>query len=135
MKNKLILAIIYDILTVNHNIWREILNRKYMNLSLKQATTHLARLVSIGSFLKGNTVIMKRVCGNSNCRCTREGKKHISMYLAKKQNNTTKMIYIPKRLEEEVLAKVAAYHKVKKLVDRVSELNYADLEAAKKGDV
>jgi len=111
------------------------LNRKYMNLSLKQATSHLARLVSIGSFLRGNTVIMKRVCGNRNCRCIREGKKHISMYLAKKQNNTTKMIYIPKKLEEEVSAKVAAYHRIKELTDKISELNYADLEAKKKGDV
>lgn len=111
------------------------MNRKYMNLSLKQATSHLARLVSIGSFLRGNTVIMKRVCGNRNCRCIREGKKHISMYLAKKQNNTTKMIYIPKKLEEEVSAKVAAYHRIKELTDKISELNYADLEAKKKGDV
>jgi len=111
------------------------LDRKYMKMSLKQATTHLARLVSIGSFLKGNTVIMKRVCGNPNCRCIREGKKHVSMYLAKKENNTTKMIYIPRRLEEEVSAKVAAYHKIKDLTTRISELNYADLESKKKGDV
>ena len=108
------------------------MDRKYLNMALKQATTHLARLVGIGSFLKGNTVIMKRVCGNKSCRCAREGKKHVSMYLAKKENNTTKMIYIPRRLEEEVSAKVAAYHKIKKLVGRISELNYADLETKKK---
>ena len=111
------------------------MNRKYMNLSLKQATTHLARLVSLGSFLKGNTVTMKRVCGNKNCRCIKEGKKHTSMYLAKKQNNTTRMIYVPKKLEEEVSAKVKAYHKIKELVDKISELNYGDLELKKKGDV
>ena len=111
------------------------MDRKHINMSLKQATIHLARLVGIGSFLKGNTVIMKRVCGNKNCRCIREGKKHVSMYLAKKERNTTKMIYIPKRLEEEVSAKVAAYHKIKKLIGRISELNYADLESKKEGDV
>jgi hypothetical protein len=54
------------------------------------------------------------------------------MYLAKKENNTTKMIYIPRRLEEEVSARVAAYHKIKKLTDRISELNYANLESKKK---
>ena len=106
-----------------------------MNLSLKQTTTHLARLVSLGSFLKGNTVIMKRVYRNKNCRCIKEDKKHISMYLTKKQNNTTKMIYVPKKLEEEVSCKAKAYHKIKKLVDKVSELNYADLELKKNGDV
>jgi len=111
------------------------LNRKYMDLSLKQATTHLARLASIGSFLKGNTVTMKRVCGNKNCRCAKEGKKHVSMYIGKKENNTTKMIYVPKKLEEEVSSKVKAYHKIKDLIDKISELNYNQLEAKKKGDV
>lgn len=111
------------------------MNRKYMDLSLKQATNHLARLVSLGSFLKGNTVTMKRVCGNKNCRCAKDGKKHISMYVGKKENNTTKMIYVPKKLEEEVSAKVKAYHRIKELVDKVSEFNYCQLEAKKKGDV
>jgi len=110
-------------------------NRKYMNLSLKQATNHLAKLIGKASFLKGNIVIMKRVCGNKSCRCIKEGKKHISMYIGKKQNNTTKMIYVPKRLEEEVTSKVKAYHKIKDLVDKISEINYADLELLKKGDV
>jgi hypothetical protein len=58
----------------------------------------------LGSFLKGNTVTIRRVCGNKNCRCSRPGKKHISMYIGKKENNTTKMIYVPKKLEEEVSA-------------------------------
>jgi uncharacterized protein YaaQ len=111
------------------------LNRKYLNLSLKQATNHLARLASLGSFLKGNTVTMKRVCGNKNCRCIKDGKKHISMYIGKKQNNTTKMIYVPKKLEEEVSAKVKAYHRIKELVDKISELNYSYLELKKKGAI
>jgi len=107
------------------------LNRKYMNLSLKQETTHLARLVSIGSFLKGNIVTMKRVCGYPNCRCIKEGKKHISMYIGKKQDGTTKMVYVPKALEDEVEKKINAYHRIKKLVDRISELNYAELKLKK----
>jgi hypothetical protein len=45
------------------------------------------------------------------------------------------MIYVPKKLEEEVSSKVKAYHRIKELVDKISELNYSELEAAKKGDV
>jgi hypothetical protein len=101
-------------------------------MTLKQTANHLAKLIGKASFLKGNIVIMKRVCGNRNCRCARQGKKHISMYIGKKQNNTTKMIYVPKRLEDEVAAKVAAYHKIKDLIDKISELNYAFLEEDKK---
>ncbi|MBU4450613.1 MAG: hypothetical protein L6405_02200 [Actinomycetia bacterium] len=111
------------------------MNRKYMDLSLKQTTNHLAKLVSLGSFLKGNTVTMKRTCGNKNCRCAKLGEKHISMYLAKKQNNTTKMVYVPKNLEEEISAKVKAYHKIKDLTEKISEINYEMLNLKKKGDV
>jgi hypothetical protein len=52
------------------------MNRKYMDLDLKNTTSHLARLTSRGKFLRGNPVIMSRVCGNKNCRCILEGKKH-----------------------------------------------------------
>ena len=85
------------------------MSRNYMDMQLKKATSHLARLVHKGSFIKGNIVTMKRTCGYPNCRCAVEGKKHVSMYIGKKQDGTTKMIYVPKRLEEEVEKKINAY--------------------------
>ncbi len=78
------------------------MNRNYMEEELKKATSHLAKLTHQGSFLRGNTVTVKRVCGYPGCRCVLEGKKHVSMYVGKKQDGTTKMIYIPRRLEQEV---------------------------------
>jgi len=111
------------------------MNRKYMDAELKKATSHLAKLIHKGSFLRGNIVTMKRVCGYPNCKCVREGEKHVSMYIGKKQDATTKMIYIPKRLEDEVEKKINAYHGIKKLVEKVSELNYSDLKLKKKKDV
>ncbi|MBU4313476.1 MAG: hypothetical protein KJ821_01595 [Actinobacteria bacterium] len=112
------------------------MNRKYMDLNLKNTTSHLAKLTSKGKFLRGNPVIMRRVCGNSNCRCILEGKKHKSLYISKNKDGKRKMIYIPKRMEEEVVAKLGAYQKIKKLTERISELNYAELKIKKdKGDV
>ncbi|GAG62005.1 unnamed protein product [marine sediment metagenome] len=107
------------------------MNRKYMDAELKKATSHLAKLTHKGSFLKGNIVTMKRVCGYPNCRCIKEGKKHVSMYIGKKQDSTTKMIYVPKHLEDEVEKKIDAYHRIKKLIDRISELNYVELKIKK----
>ena len=44
---------------------------------------------------------MERVCGNKNCKCIREGKKHVSLYLTTvKKDGKRNMIYIPKKLEE-----------------------------------
>ena len=57
------------------------------------------------------------------------------MYIGKKENATTKMIYIPKDLEDEVKAKIDAYHKIKDLIKNISELNYSYLDLKKKGDV
>jgi len=111
------------------------MNRKYMDLDLKNTTSHLAKLTSKGKFLRGNPVIMKRVCGNSNCRCILEGKKHKSLYISKNKDGKRKMIYIPKRMEEEVMAKLGAYQKIKKLTERISEINYHELERKKSGIV
>ena len=106
-----------------------------MDLNLKNTTSYLANLTSKGKFLRGNPVIMRRVCGNKNCRCILEGKKHRSLYISKNKDGKRKMIYVPKRMEEEVMAKLGAYQKIKKLTERISEINYGELEIEKSGDV
>ena len=111
------------------------MNRKYMDLDLKNTTSHLTKLIGKGKFLRGNPVIMRRACGNKNCRCTLEGKKHKSLYISKNKNGKRKMIYVPKRLEEEVAAKLGAYQKIRKLTEKISEINYHELEIKKSGDV
>jgi hypothetical protein len=78
---------------------------------------------------------MRRVCGNKNCRCVLEGKKHESLYISKNKDGKRKMIYVPKRMEEEVAAKLEAYQKIKRLTERISEINYGELEIEKSGDV
>ena len=107
------------------------MNRKYMDLNLKKTISYLIRIVSKGKFLRGNPVIMRRVCGNPNCRCIKEGKKHASLYISKNKGGTRKMIYVPKRLEEEVREKLNTYQKIKKLTERISEINYAELKMKK----
>ena len=107
------------------------MNRKYMDLDLKKTTSHLARLLYKGSFLRGNPVIMERTCGNKNCRCVLEGKKHKSLYISKNKDGKRKMIYVPKRLEDEVRAKLDAYQRIKRLIEKISELNYDQLKMKK----
>ena len=107
------------------------MNRKYMDLDLKKTTSHLARLLYKGSFLRGNPVIMERTCGNKNCRCVLLGKKHKSLYISKNKDGKRKMIYVPKRLEDEVKAKLDAYQRIKRLIEKISELNYDQLKMKK----
>ena len=107
------------------------MNRNYMELELKKATSHLAKLVYGGNFIRANAVTMKRVCGNPRCRCATQGKKHISLYLCRKQDSKTKMTYVPVKLEEEVKKKIDNYHKIKDLLEKISELNYEKLKLDK----
>ena len=108
------------------------MNRKYMDLDLKKTTSHLAKLVHKGSFLRGNPVIMERTCGNKNCRCVLLGKKHKSLYISKNKDGKRKMIYVPKGLEGEVRAKLDAYQRIKRLSEKISEINYRKLDIEKK---
>ena len=107
------------------------MNRKYMDLELKKLTSHLAKIIYEGDYIRGNAVIMKRVCGNPRCRCVTQDKKHISLYLCRKQEGKTTMTYVPARLEEQVQKKIANYHRIKDMIEKVSELNYADLKLSK----
>ena len=107
------------------------MNRKYMEHELNQTTSHLARLVGKGSFLRGSPVVMSRVCGNPNCRCALEGKLHSSLYISKNKDRARKMIYVPKDLEEEAKAKLSAYQKIRDLTEKISEINYKHLKLKK----
>ena len=107
------------------------MDRNYMESELKKTTSYLAKLVHEGNYIRGNPVIMKRVCGNPRCRCAVEGKKHASLYLCRKQDGKTSMTYVPKRLEDDVQKKIANYHKIKNLLERVSGLNYGQLKLNK----
>jgi hypothetical protein len=102
-----------------------------MESQLKKLTSHLAKLVYGGNYIRGNAVIMKRVCGSPRCRCATQDKKHISLYLCRKQEGKTSMTYVPARLEERVQKKIANYHKIKDLLEKISELNYEQLKLDK----
>lgn len=107
------------------------MNRNFMESELKKTTSHLAKLVHKGSFLRGNPVVMERMCGNKNCRCTLEGKKHKSLYISKNKDGDRKMIYVPRHLEDEVRGKLDAYQRIKRLTEKISELNYGEFKLKK----
>jgi len=102
-----------------------------MELELKKLTSHLARLVYGGNYIRANAVTMKRVYGNPRCRCATQNKKHISLYLCRKQEGKTTMTYVPAKLEENVQKKIDNYHKIKEFLEKVSELNYEKLKLDK----
>lgn len=77
--------------------------------------------------IRGSLVTMVRVCGGKNCRCLR-GYKHRSLYLSQSRKGKLRMIYIPKEAEEEAKEGVFNYRKVKKLLNRLSQIHIARLK-------
>ena len=75
-----------------------------------------------GHVIRGTLVLMKRVCGNKRCRCTR-GQKHESWYISQSHKGVTRMIYVPGQSEEKVRQCVQNYQDIKNLLDELSKIN------------
>jgi hypothetical protein len=85
----------------------------------RSARSRLAQLLHDHDVICGSVVSMARTCGKAGCRCAR-GEKHVSLYLSTKAEGKRRMLYIPDALEQEVRARVAAYHEVERLTQVVS---------------
>jgi hypothetical protein len=72
--------------------------------------------------IRGSLVVMKRVCGKSNCKC-QKGHKHTSLYLSRSCKGKTSMIYIPRKNEAKVKAASLRYHTIINLLNQLSEIH------------
>jgi hypothetical protein len=127
----------YDRLKYINLIRREsVMKRADMERHEKDLISNLTRLVNYSEYIHANLTVMERVCGNKNCKCIREGKKHISLYLTTvKKDGKRNMIYIPKKLEDEVKAATERFFKIKEILEEVADINLERLLGKKKKDV
>ena len=109
------------------------MRRSEMREKEREITSQLTKIVHQSEYIRGNLITMARVCGNANCRCIREGKKHTSLYLSISKKGKQRLIYIPKDLEQTVKSWVSRYHEIKRLLEVVSEINRKRLLEKKKG--
>mgnify|MGYP001616994423 CR=1 FL=1 len=77
--------------------------------------------------IRGSLVTMVRACGGKNCHCLK-GHKHRSLYLSQSSKGKLRMLYIPKDAEDEAKEGVLNYRKVKKLLNRLSQIHIARLK-------
>jgi hypothetical protein len=101
------------------------MNNKYkMKINIawlkRKRDSLLKKMAEIGPFVDGSMVKVKRTCGNKNCKCIREGKKHESYYLHYKVAGKTRAVYIPVDIEKEVREWSNNYKKLKRLISEVS---------------
>jgi len=110
-----------------------IMKRAAMSRREKDLLSNISRLINYSEYIHANLTVMERVCGNKNCKCIREGKKHASLYLTTvKKDGKRNMIYIPKKLEAEVRACTERFFKIKDMLEEVASINLERLLDKKK---
>jgi len=104
------------------------MRRNAMTRREKDLLSRLSKIINYSEYIHANLTIAKRTCGNKNCRCIREGKKHVSLYLTTtRKDGKRKSIYIPKRLEERAREYTQRYFKIKEDLEKISDINLARL--------
>jgi len=73
-------------------------------------------------WIEGSLVSTSRFCGKKNCICHQGGPKHPVVYITWKENGKTVSLYVPRRLEPEVIGWVQNYKKLKALIREISEI-------------
>ena len=87
----------------------------------KRLRRKLAALGKKQPFIVGSLVKIQRRCGNPNCRCAREGRKHPAHLLTTKVKGKTQALYVPVDMVDEVRQWCRQYRAVKADIKGVSE--------------
>lgn len=82
--------------------------------------SRLAKLIHEEPVLRGTLSLRRVTCGKAGCRCA-EGRKHPALFLSSSRKGKTRQIFIPAELETEIRQWVDNYHRVRDLLEAVSE--------------
>lgn len=93
----------------------------------RRLRSKLHRLLAEGGIMHASAIVMRRVCGKPNCRCTR-GHKHESLYVARSAQGKHYMKCVPNVKEARVKAWVQRYKEVKETIDELSALYWKEFE-------
>ena len=93
----------------------------------RRLRSKLHHLLAEGGIMHASAIVMRRVCGKPNCRCTR-GHKHESLYVARSDQGKQYMKCVPKAKEPQVKAWVQRYKEVKDTINQLSALYWKEFE-------
>jgi hypothetical protein len=82
-------------------------------------------------FIHGSIIRMARRCGNANCRCTTEDRKHVSLYLGQTRKAKTRMKSIPKDWQTRIKRWTRNYAHAAELLEQISEEAWQRLQQHK----
>lgn len=96
-------------------------HRKGLSAEDRAARSHLHQLLQrADGLIHGSLIEMARCCGNPNCRCAREGKKHLSWYLGMTQKGKNSMKHLTTEQQSKVQRWVKNYQQARQLLEKIS---------------
>lgn len=104
--------------------------RIQLSSSERNFRSRIAQLATGQWFLRGTLSVGKRKCGKPNCRCA-AGEPHASLYLVQSHSGQPRQICVPKTWEARVRQAVTDYQQMQRLIEEVSELEWARLRDKK----
>ena len=110
----------YRIYTIHMNKYRMKINIAWLK---RKRDSLIKQLASIGPFVDGSMVKVKRRCGNKNCKCYLKGEKHEGYYLQYKLKGVSKGVYIPVDMEDTVRQWNDEYRRLKKIIADIARAN------------
>ncbi len=91
-------------------------------------------VVTIGDFVRGSVVLLRRPCTRDNCLLCREGKRHPATYLSMKEKGRTRRVYLTKERVPQARKMVREWKRLEKLLREMSKTNAEMLRLLGKSD-
>lgn len=107
------------------------MSRTRFSAAERALRSRLAKLVHETLWLRGTLTMRGVTCGKPGCRCA-QGDKHNALCLSSSQHGKSRQVVIPAALETEVRQWVDDYHRIRDLLEEVSELAMERLHARKR---
>ncbi len=79
-------------------------------------------LASCGKLMKRSLTRIRRRCGKSQC-CCMSGQLHESLAVTYKEGGKSFCIHVPRHLHKQAQEAIADYHKLKNLIQQISQIN------------
>lgn len=97
-------------------------HREGLSAEDRTARSQLHQLLEkADGLIHGSLIQMARCCGNPNCRCAREDKKHLSWYLGVTKKAKTSMKHLTPEQRLMVQRWVKNYQETRRLLEKMSE--------------
>ena len=97
------------------------MHRSQMSYKERTTRSRIAKLIHYAPLMRATVTVRRVTCGKPGCRCAK-GERHPAVYITSRQGGAMRQLFIPREKEEEVRSWVSNYHRVRELLDELSEL-------------